>query len=924
MFDVAVTLTDENNNPVIGTYGTTTFNSEGKATVHISVNAPVEITDIPYGYKYSYVEQGKTGYQNVSNGTVTNKVISAVSDTQTITNKYAPDKGSLKLVKRFADDSTYKADDVNAKNLIVFTVTGPDNYSKTVDYYDIKTTGEVVLSDLAPGDYTVTEISNVSTDTYIRTTKIKVGTTGTDETTDSKVAGVSAGAETTVIVTNDYQYNEKAELDISKLVNGADAGDKKFELEIVYTKDATTKYIAVNSSSSTGYKLVDERPTGNAVPVIKNGEVLKIKNLPFGEYAVSEKTGSIDLDNYIFNAGTSTTSGSVTFTSNTTQTVTLKNNYSEDRSVKISKLVFGTDTALENAKLQLIEGDTVKEEWTTDGTIKTITGLKSGVNYKIREVSAPDGYTTVKDITFVIDENNKVTVTPGKVGEATATGDIINVYDKKTSVKISKVDITNEKELPGATIQILDKDGNVVIDENGDKLEWISTSTPKEIVGLKTGVTYTLRETVAPDGYQLTTDTVFKLNKDGSLDGTATTTTVSNEGVLLVEDAPLGAFAVNKKGYYNELCSDGANATIPLEGVKFTLTKKDDAAFGQTKETDKDGIAAFTGLQPGTYELKETQTIEGYILDESVYTIKINADGSNDGLKDASGKAVEGNIITNDVPRTNLQLVKVNLSNKNVKLPGSTYGLFRKSLGIGTDTGKGTNEDGQLVKIAESVTDKDGILSFKGVLTGVDYTVQELAAPNGFYVSEQPITISFKTDEKGNVVIDKVSDGNGTIVLSATGEITWLEPQIKVSFTKQDMNGKNLAGAKLKVVDSNGNDVISWTSTTEAYVVEGTFTAGESYKLVEVEAPEGYEIAEPVEFTIAEKAGANGADVISVIMKDKEKTTTTVTPPEKTTPPSVKTGDSAPVKPVTVMMFISLAGIVFLLILGRRRKESFK
>ena len=104
-----------------------------------------------------------------------------------------------------------------------------------------------------------------------------------------------------------------------------------------------------------------------------------------------------------------------------------------------------------------------------------------------------------------------------------------NITNTITSVKVSKVDIADGKELEGAHIQILDKDGNVVE-------EWISTKETHEITGLKTGETYTLRETVAPDGYDLTTDTTFVLKEDGTVD-TAQTTTTTKDGVLLVEDA---------------------------------------------------------------------------------------------------------------------------------------------------------------------------------------------------------------------------------------------------------------------------------------------------------------------------------------------------------------------------------------------------
>ena len=90
------------------------------------------------------------------------------------------------------------------------------------------------------------------------------------------------------------------------------------------------------------------------------------------------------------------------------------------------------------------------------------------------------------------------------------------------------MDITDQKELAGAHIQILDKDGNVVD-------EWDSTKEAHVIEKLKTGKTYTLRETVAPDGYLLTSDTTFVLKEDGTVDAEKTTA-VSKDGVLLVQD----------------------------------------------------------------------------------------------------------------------------------------------------------------------------------------------------------------------------------------------------------------------------------------------------------------------------------------------------------------------------------------------------
>ena len=115
---------------------------------------------------------------------------------------------------------------------------------------------------------------------------------------------------------------------------------------------------------------------------------------------------------------------------------------------------------------------------------------------------------------------------------------ILKSKDNPTSIKISKVDITTHKELAGAKLQILDQDGNVV-------KEWTSSTQPKEIIGLETGVTYTLKETVAPAGYALTSQTTITLKDDGTIDEAKTTTKISDEGILLVEDQLLQGIDVD-------------------------------------------------------------------------------------------------------------------------------------------------------------------------------------------------------------------------------------------------------------------------------------------------------------------------------------------------------------------------------------------
>ncbi len=116
---------------------------------------------------------------------------------------------------------------------------------------------------------------------------------------------------------------------------------------------------------------------------------------------------------------------------------------------------------------------------------------------------APEGYTIATETTFTIDETGKVTTT----GTITEDG-VILIEDAKTRVRVSKVDVASGEELEGATIQILDSEGNVVD-------AWVSSDEVHTTEGLKTGEEYTLREMVAPEGYTIATETTFTIDETG-------------------------------------------------------------------------------------------------------------------------------------------------------------------------------------------------------------------------------------------------------------------------------------------------------------------------------------------------------------------------------------------------------------------------
>ena len=94
------------------------------------------------------------------------------------------------------------------------------------------------------------------------------------------------------------------------------------------------------------------------------------------------------------------------------------------------------------------------------------------------------------------------------------------------TVKVSVIDAANGDEIEGATVQVLDSEGDIV-------MEWDSFTGIFVIEGLNTGEEYTLRETVAPDGYTIAEDIIFTIAKNGKVTSTGT---ITEEGVLLVEN----------------------------------------------------------------------------------------------------------------------------------------------------------------------------------------------------------------------------------------------------------------------------------------------------------------------------------------------------------------------------------------------------
>ncbi|MEQ2768136.1 SpaA isopeptide-forming pilin-related protein [Faecalibacillus intestinalis] len=128
-----------------------------------------------------------------------------------------------------------------------------------------------------------------------------------------------------------------------------------------------------------------------------------------------------------------------------------------------------------------------------DETSHMIQGLEAGEEYVLKETKTPNGYATFKTQTFTAEEGKDT---------------VLSMTDEDTKIEISKQDITTKKELEGAKLQVIDKDGKVID-------EWTSGKQPHMIKNLTAGETYTLTEVIAPKNYKVAESIQFTVKDTG-------------------------------------------------------------------------------------------------------------------------------------------------------------------------------------------------------------------------------------------------------------------------------------------------------------------------------------------------------------------------------------------------------------------------
>lgn len=501
-------------------------------------------------------------------------------------------------------------------------------------------------------------------------------------------------------------------------------------------------------------------------------------------------------------------------------------------------------------------------------------------SYTLKEIAAPEGY--------VLNDTQTIDVKVSENDQEAQAGETITNTLLKGSLTLLKTNEDSSKNLPGAQFTLTGKNNY------GDDIIPIVKTTGADglaaFENLPLG-SYILTETRQPSGYERLTQS-FDVQVTADRNGNAAEVSMTQDKTALQPNRE-GQYAVTnsvsritftKEGHTGELCANGENADAilgarrPLKGAKFGLYTADHSLVKEAV-SDEQGQVVFSDIASGTYLVKELEAPHCYQVDEAVYMAVVDENGMFGGLKAPDGQDIPGNKIVDDAVRSQIKVIKVDEQDPTKVLPGSTYGLFKK---VAVEAPQSRSRFARFfraatqyedVLVATAVTDENGEILFEGLLTGVEYTVKELAAPAGSQVSEKPIIIQFTLEEgQTDPKIEKFEDGNGTAAMDKDGNITWYEPPIMVEVSKKDVNEKMLSGARLRITDENHQPVEGleeWTSTDEAMLIKNQLHADKQYYLEEIEAPSGYTLAEPVPFKVTVKdvgPGENFAD--KLVMTD--------------------------------------------------------
>ena len=329
----------------------------------------------------------------------------------------------------------------------------------------------------------------------------------------------------------------------------------------------------------------------------------------------------------------------------------------------------------------------------------------------------------------------------------------------------------------------------------------------------------------------------------------------------------------NANGYkVNEDDDPLANAVFGLFATDTTVFTANTAI--KTAISDETGYFELTEIPYGEYVICEIQAPDGYIFSDKQYPVTINEDGDTVEIT-AENKPITVEISKQDIYGSELADAEMQL----------------------------VNENGEVVD--EWVS--DGTNHVISELKAGKYTLKETAAPDGYVIATD---ISFEVFEDGSVKVENVEatatteDGHPLIVM--------VDNTTKVEISKRDITTDNeLAGATLQIIDDKCNVVEEWVSTDKPHYIEAQLIAGKTYTLTETAAPDGYTIANSIDFTV----NADGT-VTPVVMYDEPIPDTPDTP----------TGDTTSRLPGIALISAGVALMIFAMIrearMGRKKKDD--